>query len=299
MNLDQLRIVVEVSRQGSLAAAARALNLDPSKVTRALAALEAELGARLFQRSTRQLALTEGGAAYLAQAAPLLAELDLAADQLRSGGAQLRGTVRITASVAFGQTLLSPLLPALHEAHPGLELELLFSDAVLDLLTQRIDIALRLGPPTDSSLVGQPLRAVRYRVVASPAYLRQHGSPREPADLAACACLRFPLPGYRSHWRFRDAQGGLQEVDVGGWLVASSALTLRQAALDGLGPALLGDWLVAEALADGRLVDLFPDLEASAGDFDSAVWLLYASRQQLPQRVRAVLDFLRESLAPG
>ncbi|HEY8877097.1 MAG TPA: LysR family transcriptional regulator [Roseateles sp.] len=300
MDLEQLRTFIEVVRQGSFAGAARSLNLEPSKVTRAVAALETELGVRLLQRTTRQLSLTEGGESYLAQVSPLLAELDLAAEELRAGSGQLRGLVRITASVAFGQTVLVPLLPEIHRRHPGLELDLLLTDAVVDLVSQRVDIALRLGPAVNSSLVGQPLRDVRFRVVASPAYLKQHGRPRRPADLADCDCLRFPLAGYRSLWRFRSApEGQVEEVSIQGWLVASTALALRQAALDGLGPALLADWLIDTDLHAGRLVDLFPGLEATATDFDSAVWLLYTAREkQLPKRVQTVLGLLRERLVP-
>jgi DNA-binding transcriptional LysR family regulator len=300
MDLEQLRTFIEVVRQGSFAGAARSLNLEPSKVTRAVAALETELGVRLLQRTTRQLSLTEGGESYLAQVSPLLAELDLAAEELRAGSGQLRGLVRITASVAFGQTVLVPLLPEIHRLHPGLELDLMLTDAVVDLVSQRVDVALRLGPAVNSSLVGQPLRDVRFRVVASPTYLKQHGRPRRPADLAACDCLRFPLAGYRALWRFRSAPDGqVEEVPIQGWLVASTALALRQAALDGLGPALLADWLIDTDLHAGRLVDLFPGLEATATDFDSAVWLLYTAREkQLPKRVQAVLGLLRERLVP-
>jgi DNA-binding transcriptional LysR family regulator len=150
----------------------------------------------------------------------------------------------------------------------------------------------------NSSLVGQRLRDVRFRVVASPAYLKQQGRPLRPADLAHCRCLRFPLPGYRALWRFRNSPDGeTDDVAIQGWLVASSALALRQAAIDGLGPALLADWLIDTDLRAGRLVDLFPELEATATDFDSAVWLLYATRErQLPKRVQVVLDMLREHL---
>lgn len=298
MDLEQLRTFIEVVRQGSFAGAARSLHLEPSKVTRAVAALEMELGVRLLQRTTRQLSLTEGGESYLAQVSPLLAELDLAAEELRAGSGQLRGLVRVTASVAFGQTALVPLLPEIHRRHPGLELDLILTDAVVDLVSQRVDIALRLGPAVNSSLVGQRLRNVRFRVVASPAYLQQHGRPRQPADLADCRCLRFPLPGYRTLWRFRNASDGqVQEVAIQGWLVASTALALRQSALDGLGPALLADWLIDKDIQAGRLVDLFPGVEATATDFDSAVWLLYAIRErQLPKRVQSVLGLLREHL---
>jgi DNA-binding transcriptional LysR family regulator len=299
MELQQLKAFVEVVRRGSFAAAARALAVAPSAVTRAVAGLEDELGARLLNRTTRQLTLTEAGAAYVQRISPLLAELDEAADDVRERTCELRGSVRVTASVGFGQAVLVPLMPALHEAHPGLDVEAVLTDAVVDLVAQRIDLALRLGPAVDGSLVGLPLRPVRYRVVASPAYLQRHGRPRTPADLADCACLRFPLPGFRSAWRFRplgEAQAEAEAVSVGGWFVASSATALRRAALEGLGPALLADWLIDGDVARGRLVDLFPGLEASAGQFDSAVWLLYPAREHLPRRVRAMVDFLKGAL---
>jgi DNA-binding transcriptional LysR family regulator len=300
MNLESLKTFAEVVRLGSFAAAARALGASPSSVTRTIAALEADLGARLLQRTTRKLALTEGGEAYLAQVKPLLDELEAAGDALRAGAGQVRGVVRMTASVAFGQVMLVPMLPALHRAHPGLQIELLLSDAVVDLLVQRIDIALRLAPSADPSLVGQRLCPMRYRVVASPAYLRKAGKPRRPEDLSACECLRFPLPGYRTQWSFRPRASAKAsqalDVPVGGWLVVSSALALRQSALDGLGPALLADWLVMDDVKAGRLVDLFPTWEATATQFDSAVWLLYASREHVPQRVRVAIEFLRARL---
>jgi DNA-binding transcriptional LysR family regulator len=296
MDIQHLKTFVEVVQQGSFAGAARQLEIDPSAVTRAVAALEATLGARLLQRTTRKLALTEAGASYLERVRPLLEELDRAGEELQDSTAQVRGTVRVTASVAYGQTVLVPLMPALHAAHPSLEVDLLLSDAVFDLVSQRIDVALRLGPAMDSSLVGMRLRPVRFRVCASPAYLQQHGSPRRPADLAQCDCLRFPLPGYRTQWSFRDPQGTTESVAVGGWLVMSTALALHRGALDGLGPALLGDWLIDADLAAGRLVDLFPDHEVTATNFDSAVWLLYASREHVPRRVRAFVDFMKGRL---
>lgn len=297
VDVQQLKTFVEVARQGSFAAAARRLGVDPSAVTRAVAALEGALGARLLQRTTRRVALTDAGAGYLQRVAPLLEELDLAADEAAASTGQLRGTVRITASVAFGQAALVPLLPALHARHPGIEVELVLTDAVLDLVAQRIDLALRLGAAADSSLVGLRLRPVRHRVVASPEHLRRSGQPRTPADLARCGCLRFALPGYRTQWLFRDPAGAVEAVPVQGWLVASTALALHRAALDGLGPALLADWLVGPDLEAGRLVDLFPGHEVTATDFDGAVWLLYASRAQVPRRVRAVVELLKERLA--
>ena len=297
MDIQHLKVFIEVVQQGSFAGAARQLDLTPSAVTRAVAALETTLGARLLQRTTRKVALTEAGAAYLERMRPLLEELERAGEELHAHTGQVRGMVRVTASVAYGQMALVPLLPALHAAHPALEVDLLLSDTMLDLVTQRIDVALRLGPAAESSLVGMQLRPVRFRVCASPSYLRKNGRPRQPADLAQCDCLRFPLPGFRTQWTFRERGGRTEVVAVRGWLVMSTALALHRAALDGLGPALLGDWLIDADIAARRLVDLFPNHEATATNFDSAVSVLYASREHLPRRVRAFVEFVKEKLA--
>lgn len=293
LDTQHLKTFVDVVTMGSFAAAARARDLAPSQVTRAVASVEAALGARLLHRTTRKLTLTEAGQAYFDRVQPLLAELEAAAEEVRASTASIRGTVRISASVAYGQAVLVPLLPELHARHPGLEIELLLTDAVVDLATQRIDLALRLAPTVDSALVGLSLASARYRVCASRDYLQRHGRPARPADLSACDCPRFALPGYRSQWHFRADNAAVETVIVRGWLVVSTALALHRAALDGLGPTLLPDWLVAADLAAGRLVDLFPDHEATASNFDSQIWLLYVSRKHLPRRVRAVVDFLK------
>lgn len=295
MDTAQLKAFLEVVRQGSFAAAARRLELDPSAVTRAIASLEATLQARLFNRTTRRLALTEAGTAFFEQAGPALAQLEQAVDDARSSH-QAAGLVRLTAAVAFGQHVLLPLMPELHRRHPGIEVELQLTEAVLDLLKGETDLALRLGSTVDPSLVGLPLRPLRYGVYASPAYLKAHGRPRRPADLADCDCLRFSQSAYRSTWTFRGPQGSTSTVTVKGWLSATTASALHRAALDGFGPVLLADLLVREDVAQGRLVDLFPQHEASARDLPSSVWLLHASRAFVPRRVRVVADYLRERL---
>lgn len=298
MDIQQLRTFVEVVQRSSFAEAARRLDMAPSMVSRAVAALEAELGVRLLQRTSRQLSLSDAGATFYEQVRGVLDQLERATDEARHVNAEVQGGVRLTTTVAFGQALIVPLLPALHASHPGLELELLLSDAVEDIVADRIDLAIRLGPPTDSSLVGYRLAPMRYRVCASPAYLERHAHPLSPDGLSQHDCLRFPMPGFRTRWTFRDAAGAEKSVDVKGWLVASSALALHRAALDGLGPVLLGHWLVDQDIAAGRLIDLFPDHEVTASSFDSAAWLLYPSRAYLPRRVRAVADFLKSRIGP-
>jgi DNA-binding transcriptional LysR family regulator len=295
--MDSLRIFLAVAQQGSFAAVARDMGNDPSAISRGIALLESELGIRLFQRSTRAMSLTEAGERYRSRIAPLIEEFDRARDDVTALKVSPAGTVRLTASVAFGQMCLMPLLPALHDQYPELQLDVLLTDANLDLVTERIDIALRLGPTYGADMIGVKLFSTRYRVVASPHYISKVGPIAKPSELAGRDCLRQSLPEYRSRWLFKR-EDIVDEVPVKGWFLISGALALRQAALDGWGPALMADWLIAEDLAAGRLVDLFPDFEVAASSFETGAWLLYASRSYIPTKVRAAIDFLRTHLRP-
>jgi DNA-binding transcriptional LysR family regulator len=188
-------------------------------------------------------------------------------------------------------------LTTLHASYPRLQLDLLLTDTNLDLVTERIDIALRLGPSYGADMIGVKLFPTRYRVVASPRYVSNAGAIAKPSELADRDCLRQALPEYRSRWMFRK-ESVVEEVHVRGPFLISSALALRQAALDGLGPALLANWLVDEDLGSGRLIDLCPDFEAAAAGFETGAWLLYSSRSYIPRKVRATIDFLRANLRP-
>jgi DNA-binding transcriptional LysR family regulator len=298
MDIDSLKLLLAVAERGSFSKAARDRDLDPSAVSRTIAAVERELGARLFQRTTRAMSLTPAGELYLSRVQAALDVLDTASEALREGTSQPEGLVRITASVAFGTKTLVPLLPAFRAAYPRITLELLLSDANLELVEDRIDIAVRLGPSYRPEVVGVRLFETRYRVVASAAYLAEAGHPSVPTQLTGLDCLRFTLPEFRSRWLFRRrGEEAVDEVPVSGALLFSNALALREAALAGLGPALLADWLIGQDLATGDLLDLFPDHEAAATSFETGAWLLYPSRQHMPARVRATIDFLRASLA--
>jgi DNA-binding transcriptional LysR family regulator len=265
-------------------------------VSRALAALEAELGFRLFQRSTRKVALTEAGAAYLARIDGLLGGLDAAREEARAVVEGPSGTLRMTASVAFGARMIVPLIGEFRDKYPGVKLELLLADDNVDLITERIDIAIRLAPSYRGDVVGVRALETRYRVCATPGYLAGAAALQHPRDLASHRCLLFSLPQYRGRWLFRQRKGKVEGVPVDGDIVISNALALFAATLQGLGPALLPDWLIHRELSDGRLVDVFPTFEAAATDFSTAAWLLYASRRQLPPKTRAAIDFFRARL---
>ena len=294
MDMAALMTFVEAAQRGSFAAVARDRGQDPSSVSRVVAALEAELGVRLLQRTTRAMVLTEAGETYLARVLPLIDEFARAQDEAASLRADPVGVLRLTASVAFGQVCLVPLLPNLRSAFPRLKLELVLTDSNLDLVADRIDLAIRLAPSFRADVVGVRLFPTRYRVVASPDYLVREGRIATPDDLRSRSSLLMSLPEFRSRWLLRRG-GETLDVPVRGDVVISSALALRAAAVSGLGPALLADWLVQDDLAAGRLVDALPDYEATATTFDTAAWLLHPSREYLPRKVRSVMDFLRKN----
>lgn len=298
MDTKDLETLTQVIRHGSFAAAARELNVDPSSVSRAVAALEEELGTRLFSRNTRNLALTEAGSVFAERLAPMLEELAQARNAAVDAAGEVRGRLRVTVSNAFGVRRLSPLLPAFCEAHPALELDLILTESPIDLIAERVDVAVRLGNMRDSNLVAVPLLQVGYRVVASPAWVRaQAVPPREPQDLAAIPCLCFAMLGFRDCWHFTPGGGGdAIEVAIRPRMVSTNVLLLRDSALAGLGPALLADWTIGDDLASGALVDLFPNHTACTANSPTTGWLVYPNRSYVPAKVRVFIDFLREAM---
>ncbi|EGD58645.1 LysR family transcriptional regulator [Novosphingobium nitrogenifigens DSM 19370] len=293
MELHDAGLLIEIARRGSFARVARDRGADPSWVSRKVADIEDELGFRIFHRTTRRVSLTEAGTIYLREAETIVEALDRARDNALSVSQVPSGTLRITCTVAFGQKILVPLLPRFRRDYPQVDLELVLSDASLDLVEDRIDLAIRLGPGVSGDFVVSKLRDTRYRVCASPDYLRRQGRPATPAALAGHDCLRFLLPGFRNRWLFRDGAGAVEPVEIKGSVVSTGALALHAMALAGMGPVLLASWLVDDDIASGALVDLFPDRQATATTFETAIWMLYPSRSFLPQKVRAMIDFLR------
>jgi DNA-binding transcriptional LysR family regulator len=298
VDINDLESLLQVVRQGSFAAAAREMNVDPSSVSRAIAALEGELGTRLFVRNTRQLALTEAGSVFVERLAPLLEELSQARDAAIDATGAVRGRLRLSVSNAFGVRRLSPLLPAFCKAHPALELDILLGETPVDLLAQRVDLALRAGTLRDSSLVAVPLMQIRYHVVVSPAWLRMQAKrPTQPEDLHSIPCLSFSMLGFRERWLFAPVGGGESiEVAVRPRVVATNVQLLRESALAGVGPALLSSWLIDEDLAAGTLVDLFPSYQVGTANSPGTMWAVYPSRSHVPAKVRVFIEFLKSAL---
>ena len=283
--LDELAVLLAVLDAGSLAGAARRLRRSPPAVTRIITNLEERAAARLIERTTRALAVTEAGRHLAEQARRLLAEYDEAMRAL--GGDQTpRGLVRVTAPVLFGQRHVTPLVLGFLKAHPGVRVELLFSDRNLDLVEEGLDVAIRIGALPDSRLVARRVGEVRRMLVASPAYLAAHGVPSAPADLArhdVVFTMSRPAP---LEWRFRGRTGKEHPVRLSPRLVVSHVEAALVAAMEGYGVAIALSYQVDAELRGGRLIRLLPGHESPP----LPVQLLVPSARYTPARVRLFLD---------
>ena len=233
---------------------------------------------------------------YFERIEPLVEEMQQAIDVAADISGQPRGKLHLTASVSFGLKCIVPLLPNLAALYPELTVDLLLTDAVVDLFAERIDLAIRLGLLADSTLIAQQLMRTHYSVCASPDYLKRSGQLEKPIDVEQRNCLLFPLAGFRSRWIFKDRSGELSEVSVHGRTIISSAIALQQCAIAGMGLALLPHWLIDEDLQAGTLVNVFPNYDVTATDFSTAAWLVYPSRAYVPLKVRVFIDFLKHSI---
>jgi DNA-binding transcriptional LysR family regulator len=294
MDIDTLRIFADVARNGSFTTVARQRNVDPTSVSRAVSQLEGELGVRLIQRSTRSLALTESGELYLSRIAALVDEIDHARDEAVAASTGPVGTVRLTCTAGFATKWLIPRLERFKARFPQLRLELIMREEALDLVRDRIDLAIRLAPEISQDVVASKLFEVHSRLVASPAYVAKNRTLTAPHHLPHHEFLLFHLPSFQKHVLFKDAAGDVTEVPIHGRFVFHGATGIYEAALQGVGVALLPQWIVGDDIAQGRLVDLLPEYQKAAFSFDTAAWILYKSRRYLPNKVRVTIDFLRE-----
>lgn len=298
MNIEAIQVFVEVVSSGSFASVARKRHLSPSSVSRLIGELESELAVRLFQRTTRTLSLTEAGQAYLLRVKPLLEELAHARDYARDLGSSPRGTLRVAVTATFAQLHLVRWLPAFLSRYPELRVELLLDARYTDLISEQIDVALRLGPSEPTSAVQKKLAPMPRLVVASPARL---GKRRRllPEAVTREPCLVFPHVGTSAPWKFRDRKGVVREVEPAVRVSAADGLILKELALEGEGFALLPRWICAEELESGALVDAFPGFDVTATDFDAWISVLYASRSYLPIKVRVFVEHLSEIFRRG
>ena len=284
--LNGIAMFVQVADSGSFSATGRLLGLSSSAVGKSVARMEARLGARLFQRSTRHLALTDEGEKFLLRCKRILAEVEAAEQELSAASSAPSGRLRISLPRYSG--LFEPVIAAFMQAYPAIELDLDFSDALVNVVSDGFDAAVRTGELDDSGLTRRKLCTFRRLLVASPAYLARHGSPGHPADLAGHQRLhyRFPATGRLEAWPLAEAME--QGIQLAPGMVCNSVEMRVYLALQGQGIAYLPAFTVQRELAAGQLVPLLDEYTQAA----TAFWLLWPASRHLPPRLRVFIDFL-------
>ncbi len=286
-----LKAFVTVVDRGAFARAARELGLSTSSLTRQVDSLEEHLGVLLLNRSTRRLTLTDAGESYHEQATRILGEVDEANRSVGEMGGPPRGLLRVSLPVAFAEIHVAPAVPDFLRAFPKVELDLILTDAMVNLVEERVDMAIRIGSLDSSSLIARKL-APQYRLVcASPDYLGTYGEPQAPDDLAGHNCLSFSYGRGDRTWRFTKGNAE-QVIRISGSIRANNSLLLRHAAIEGSGIILLPSWLVGNDIKAGRLRALLTDWEASPGSPGAAIHAVYLPNRRSSKRVRAFVDFL-------
>ena len=291
--LHEMSVFSRVVRAGSLSAAARELGLSIALVSRRLAALEARLGVRLINRTTRRLQLTDEGASYFENCARLLAEIAEADAAVAARGGEAHGDLKVALPASFGHLHVAPLVPRFVQRYPAVRLALSLSDRFVRVIEEGFDLAVRIGELADSSLAARRLAPNRRVVCASPEYLTRHGTPGSPDDLAQHNCQL--TTDYAATWEYVAPDGSKGAARVAGRYACDNWEVLREWALAGLGVALKSTWDVRRHLEDGSLVALFPDYSFHS---DVAIWAVYPHRRHLPAKTRVFIEFLAESFGP-
>ena len=286
----QISTFVEVIARGSLSAAARAEGIAPAMIGRRLDALETRLGVKLLQRTTRKLALTNEGAAFLEDCQRILGELEEAESAVAERSARASGHLLVSAPAGFGRQHVAPLLPSFLAEHRDVTVNLNLNDRLVDVVGEGVDVAIRIASLSDSSLVGVKLADNHRVLVASPAYLKRHGTPLALADLAKHNCLAISSEGSQRGWTFLE-HGKSVTLKVAGNMVCNDGEVLHDWALAGKGLAWRSMWEVGPEIRAGRLQTVL-DQHAAAGNDIHAV---FAQRRHLPLRIRAFVDFLRHT----
>lgn len=288
-----MQAFVRVVESGSFVAAADRLAISTSSLSRLIADLEQHLGARLLNRTTRRLSLTESGQAYYERSVALLGELAETEALAGQAAIQARGTVRLTCSYNMAEQKVAPAIASFVERQPDVKFEVVVSDRIVDLVEEGFDLAIRVGRVGSEQLVARRLGSMRTVLAAAPAYLEKHGTPQRPDELAEHNALTYAYAATLRVWRFTDATGKTQDVRVSGSLHANSGDALRAAAVAGLGVICEPDFLLAGALARGELVPLLTHYDCGSGD----IWAVYPSRRHLSLKVRLFVDHIAKVFA--
>lgn len=294
-DLKRIRTFLKVAVTGSFSGAAGD-ELAVSTVARQVKALEEELDARLFNRNSRRLSLTEAGQRLFDRMRPLLAQVDATKEEIKSLQEEVKGTLRVALRVAAGTTVVIPALPRFIVRYPDVTLDILFSDERRDLIANQIDVAIWLGQLPDSDIIARRLTSTRRIVAASSRYLTRHGVPERPEALKDHKCLYYTAPTYGPHWSFRK-NGETVNVQVGGSVHCDNGPALLSLARMDLGLVALPNWMLRPHLADGTMLRVLQDYEFRAHAGQAEHFVVYPSSKGLSRKVRAFVDFLVEEFA--
>jgi DNA-binding transcriptional LysR family regulator len=285
-----MSVFAKVVELGSFARAAERMDLSTTAVSRHVADLESHLQTRLLNRTTRKLSLTESGHAFYERCVQVLTDLE-EAEQAAAQTTQVpRGTIKLTCGLAFGTRHLSPAMAAYLPAHPGVRFDVSLSDRVVDLVEEGFDLGIRIGALGSANLIARKLAETRVIACASPGYLKKHGTPKVPEDLASHNCVTYSYVPDSHLWRFRDPAGGERAVQVTGNLHANNGDLLTEAAVNGIGIVYEPEFIISESLAAKKLVRVLADYERDA----LGIYAVYASRKHLSAKVRSFVDFLAD-----
>lgn len=289
--ISDLDIFARVARTGNMSAAGREMGLSPAVVSKRISLLEERLGARLFQRTTRQLTLTETGEGYFRRVVDILSLIAEADDFVSRRNINPRGVLKVTAPTTFSRYHLAPYLADFVEKFPEIHLDLHLTDNFVDIIRDGFDLAIRIGELEDSSLVARKLSPDTRVMVAAPSYIQRNGTPKSLNDLVNHNCL---CAGAQDIWSI-EGPGGQQEVRVKGNIRSNSADMIREALIAGLGIGLRGTWEVGQEIKDGKLEVILPQYRGSS---NMAIYAVYPSRDFMPAKVDVLLDFLGQHFGP-
>tara|TARA_R110002153_G_scaffold41725_5_gene118962 strand:- start:234 stop:1199 length:966 start_codon:yes stop_codon:yes gene_type:complete len=294
-NLDAMTVFARVVEERSFSGAARKLGMSKSAVSKHVTKLEDNLGIRLLNRTTRRLSLTDAGSTFYQHCARVVEEIETAEHALTDLRGTPRGTLRISAPLTFGQMYLPALVTEFMEQYPGLHVDIHLADHMVDLVAEGVDMAIRITRLKDSSLIARKLADFSSHIVAAPSYLQEHGEPKTPQDLTQHKTLSYTNLPSPNIWDFNGPDGQVS-VRVDPVLSCNNGEFTSTAAIRGLGIAREPEFIVAQALLDGRLVSILKDFNADSG---GGIYAVYPERRHLPTKVRVFIDFLVEKFRGG
>ncbi|SDR22272.1 LysR family transcriptional regulator [Pseudovibrio sp. Tun.PSC04-5.I4] len=282
-----------VMEEHSITEASRRFDVQPSSVSRQIASLEEELGVRLLNRNTRQVSPTEAGLRFYSYSRQILSDLDEAKRAVSDLQLEPQGTLKISSSVGFGETVILPLVPQFMASYPKLNITVELTERVVELITEGVDVAIRSGKLADSSLIARLLLLNNFIICASPTYLRQVGTPEEPADLAGHTCIKYGYAGWSNWFQISDK---IERLSLGDTLETNSVNGQKQLILNDGGCALIPQWAVRKELKAGELVHVLPEHTFSPHGQETSTYAIYLKRELISPKIKVFTDFITKHI---